>query len=85
MLGATESAATNLHFTPRLAKALVTAQRLKTLALPAAIRSLLWRSTILAQSLYGAEVRNVLPAQLRTLTLVGQSLLFSWPPIALYV
>ena len=85
VLGTSEQSATTLHFAPRLEKALTTSQRLQTLALPASIRSLLWRSTVLSQALYGTEVRNITPSQLRPLALAGQSILSSSPPIALNI
>ena len=64
MLGLREADATTLHISQRLDAALTTARRLQTLPLPAAICSLLWRTTVLPQALYGCEIRNVLPSQL---------------------
>jgi hypothetical protein len=61
-LGLHETEATNLHVTKQLDTALVTARRLRTLPLPASICSLLWRTTVLLQALYGSEIRNVLPS-----------------------
>ncbi len=47
-----------------LEKALMTTQRLRMVYLPASLYSLLWRTTVLPQALYGCEVRNIRPGQL---------------------
>ena len=85
VLSSVQSVATTLHFAPKMEKALATAHRFKTLVSPAVIRSLLWRSTVLAQGLHGAEVRNIHKAQLRPLVMIGQSLLPSTPFVALNI
>ena len=59
-LGTQEAAATKEHLARRLPKALATAQRLRALDLPASLASLLWKTTVLPQVVYGCEVRNIL-------------------------
>ena len=75
VLGADESQATAAHVAPRLAKALGTLQRLRTLELPSSICSLLWRTAVLPQALYGCEVRDVQPKQLVPLASGGKAAL----------
>ena len=83
VLGQCERDATEAHITPRLEKAIVTAQRLQALDFPAAICSLLWRTTVLPQALYGCEVRNVLPSQVAPLLSLGKTLLATKAPLQL--
>ena len=83
VLGQHEGNATAAHVAPRLEKAVITAQRLQALDLPAAICSLLWRTTVLPQALYGCEVRNVSSSQLNPLFSLGKTILASKPPLQL--
>ena len=83
VLGQHEGKATAAYVTPRLEKAVTTAQRLQALDLPAAICSLLWRTTVLPQALYGCEVRNVSSSQLNPLFSLGKTILASKPPLQL--
>ena len=83
VLGLREKAATALHVSKRLDTALATARRLRTLPLPAAICSLLWRTTVLPQALYGCEIRNVLPSQLTSLVAAGKALVAHKAPLDL--
>jgi hypothetical protein len=85
VLGQHEAVATTAHVTPRLEKAIVTAQRLQALELPASICSLLWRTTVLPQALYGCEVRHVRPSQLAPLLSLGKTLLTTKAPLQLNV
>jgi hypothetical protein len=75
VLGSDELQATELHAASRLTKAMVTVQRLRTLELPSSICSLLWRSAVLPQALYGCEVRDVKPKQLVPLASAGKAAL----------
>ena len=83
VLGAHDATATPLHFAPRLERALQTTQRLRALALPASICSLLWRTTILPQALYGCEIRNIRPSHLTALTAAGRAVVAIKPPVSL--
>ena len=85
MLGQHEAVATAAHVAPRLEKAIATAQRLQALDIPAAICSLLWRTTVLPQALYGCEVRHVRPSQLAPLLSLGKTLLATKAPLQLSV
>ena len=85
VLGAQEAAATQQHLQPRLEKATCTAERLRALDVPAAVCSLLWRTTVLPQALYGCEVRDVRPSQLASLSSLGKSLLSAKSPLQLSV
>ena len=58
-LGANERAATDAQFSSRLQKALLTGKRLFGLDVPAAVAAHMWPTTVLAQRLYGCEIRNV--------------------------
>jgi hypothetical protein len=58
-LGLPGSKADAAHWQPRLGNALTTAQRLRTLLLPAALQATLWRTTVLPKALYGCELRDV--------------------------
>jgi hypothetical protein len=82
-LGLHEREATEAHFAPRLAKALATAQRLRTLDLPASLCSLLWRSTVLPQALYGCELRDVRAGRLAALSQAGKAAICTKPPLYL--
>jgi ribonuclease HI len=83
VLGAQECLATQLHLELRLHKALDTTRRLRMLGVPAAIGSLLWQVAVLPQALYGCEVRDVKPAQLRVLTVAGQTAMQGISPLHL--
>ena len=85
VLGQDEARATALHVGPRLEKAKMTAMRLWSLDLPASICSLLWRTTVLPQALYGCEIRDVSAAQLLPLSSLGKSLLRAKSPLQLSV
>lgn len=75
VLGQDETTATELHTAPRMTKALLTLQRLRVLELPSSICSLLWRTTVLPQALYGCEVRDIKPKQLVPLASGGKAAL----------
>ena len=81
VLGEDELLATRLHVAPRLTKALSTLQRLRTLELPSSICSLLWRTAVLPQALYGAEVRDIPPKHLVPLASGGKAALGPKYPI----
>ena len=66
VLGASESVATCTHAAPRVEKALATSRRLQHLELPASLVSLLWRTTVLPQAVYGCEVRDIRASNLRS-------------------
>ena len=70
---------------PSLEKASTNARRLHALDMPAPITSLLWRTNVLPQALYGCEVRHVRPSQLAPLSSLGKSLLSSKAPLRLSV
>ena len=55
-LGVNERAATKEQLAHRLPKAMATVQRLRALNIPASLASLLWKSTVLPQAVYGCEV-----------------------------
>ena len=57
VLGA-EPLATRQHIQKRVGKALCSAVRLSALHLPAPVAARLWRSVVLAQACYGAEVKG---------------------------
>jgi hypothetical protein len=82
-LGLHEREVTEAHFAPRLAKALATTQRLRTLDLPASFCSLLWRSTVLPQALYGCELRDVRAGRLAALSQAGKAAVCTKPPLYL--
>ena len=67
VLATSDSLASAAHFTPRLDKAITTARRLESLDLPASIKTLLWRTTVLSQALYGSELRTLRPGKLTSL------------------
>ena len=83
VLGSDEKSASEQHFNPRLAKASSTAQRLRLLDLPASLCSLLWRTTVLPQALYGCELRVPPKSQLSSLTSAGKSIVPSRKPLSL--
>ena len=83
VLGLLEPAAAKAHLRPRLAKALVTAQRLRSLQLPASLCSLLWRTTVLPQALYGCQLRDIPPPELDPLAKAGKALLQHKAPLDL--
>ena len=83
VLASCESTATRQHLAPRLEKALATAHRLRCLPLPVPITALLWRSAVLAQALYGCEVRDIRPALLAPLMAAGRALFTRRPPLYL--
>jgi hypothetical protein len=83
VLGRQERVATELHVTPRLVKAMETLRRLRALELPAALCSLLWRTTVLPQALYGCEVRDVRPTRLVPLASAGKSAIAAKFPLKL--
>jgi hypothetical protein len=85
VLGQDEAAATRLHVRPRLEKALATTQRLRALDLPSSILSLLWRTAVLPQALYGCEIRHVRPAALVPLASAGKAAIANHFPISLNV
>ena len=85
VLGEDEFEATKEHFAPRLEKALVTTQRLRTVQLPASLCGLLWRAVVLPQALYGCEVRNIRPTQLVPLASAGKAALQAKVPLELNV
>ena len=83
VFGANEQLATKSHLQPRLEKALATARRLRMLELPASVCSLLWRSAVLPQAVYGCEVRDVRPSQVAALTSAGQAAVAAKMPLHL--
>ena len=83
VLASCEATATRQHLAPRLEKALTTAQRLRCLPLPVSVTALLWRTTVLAQALYGCEVRDVRPTQLAPLMSAGRALFAKRQPLHL--
>ena len=82
-LGLNERLVTETHFKPRLEKAMATTLRLRMLELPSSLSSLLWRTAVLPQALYGCEVRNITPAQLTPLSRAGQAAVAVKPPLQL--
>ena len=66
-VGLPEPEASRVHLGPRVTKALATVQRLRALQLPSSLCSLLWRTTVLPQALYGCEVRDLRPKDLKSL------------------
>ena len=52
-LGAKERVASLAHFAPRLQKTLHSGKCLLSLKVPAGMAAQMWRTTVLAQSLYG--------------------------------
>ena len=82
-LGANERAATDAQFSSRLQKALLTGKRLFGLDVPAAVAAHMWRTTVLAQGLYGCEIRNVTHNQLRPLCVQGKALVARKAPLEL--
>ena len=53
--------------------------------LPASLCSLLWRTTVLPQALYGCEVRNIRPGQLVPLASAGKAAIQAKVPLELNV
>jgi len=82
-LGLEETKTTRKHFEPRIAKAVATGKRLAALPVPAAIAAQLWRSTVLAQALYGCEVRQIGDDLLRPLRSHGRLMLAQKAPLAI--
>ena len=78
-LGLREPVVSKSHFAPRIAKATAAANRLRTLPLPAAICSTLWRTAVLPQALYGCQIRHLIPADVSPLLAAGKSLLHKAP------
>ena len=58
-LGLVNRSTTGRHVTPRFEKAQLTVKRLAALPVPASVAAQMWRSTVLAQALYGCEVRQL--------------------------
>ena len=83
VIGADEVEATKLHVAKRMPKAMVAAQRLQALEVPAALAAHLWRMAVLPQVTYGCEVRNITTAQLNPLTTLGKALLAAKAPFKL--
>ena len=83
VLASCEATATRQHIAPRLEKATTTAQRLRCLPLPTSITALLWRSTVLAQALYGSEVRDIPRSNLAPLSAAGRALQVQRQPLHL--
>ena len=82
-LGADARLATTAHFAPRLRKALVTGRRLAALPIPAALTSTMYRCTVLAQGMYGCEIRNVTSANVLPLLVQGKQMLAAKHPLQL--
>jgi len=82
-LGLHEATATKAHATPRLQKASLSAQRLGSLPLPAAVVAQIWRSKVLAQALYGCELRHIPAAQLRSLRVQGRKAIAHKPQLGI--
>ena len=82
-VGLPDPQGSDAQFAPRLAKALSTTQRLKTLPLPSSICSLLWRTTVLPQALYGCEVRDIRPKELVPLASAGKAAIVAKAPLFL--
>ena len=82
-LGLAGKAGDDAHLQPRLEKALATAQRLRSLPLPAALNAVLWRTTVLPKALYGCTIRNVTPAALAPLVAAAKSAVSFRPPLNL--
>ena len=72
-LGLPGSKADEAHWRPRLEKALLAAQRLRSLPLPAALQAVLWRTTVLPKALYGCELRDVPASVLAPLVAAGKA------------
>ena len=85
VLGANEQLATKIHLAPRLEKALQTARRLRMLELPAAVCSMLWRTAVLPQAVYGCVVRDLRPSQVTLLTTAGQAAIAAKFPLPLII
>ena len=83
VLGLSELRATEEHFTPRLLRALATAQRLRALDLPSSVSSLLWQTAVLPQALYGCEVRDLRPPKLVPLASAGKAIVGAKFPLRL--
>ena len=82
-LGMAETSTTKKHAEPRIAKALLAGKRLAALPVPAAVAAQMWRSTVLAQALYGCEVRHLSDTLLRPLRAQGRLMLAHKAPLAL--
>jgi len=82
-LGANDRLATVAHLSPRLSKALQTGRRLAALDVPAAVAAQLWRSTVLAQGLYGCELRNITSNDVVPLVAQGKALIVAKTPLQL--
>ena len=70
-----EPLATKEHLKKRIDKALRATSRLAALGLPSPLVTRLWRSVVLAQACYGAEVRDIRPADVSRLSLAGRAIL----------
>ena len=78
-----EQMATTEHLKKRMEKAVISANRLSALNLPAPLVARLWRSVVLAQACYGAEVRDIQPAAMEKLALSGRTTLRNASPFRL--
>ena len=83
-LGLVERSTTVRHATPRCEKAQLTVKRLAALPVPASVAAQMWRSTVLAQALYGCEVRQLTTALLKPLCTQARSVVHK-PPLALSI
>ena len=82
-LGLNEAEATKAHTQPRLQKVFMSAKRLESLPIPAAVAAQMWRTTVLPQALYGCEIRHLSPEQLRFLRVQGRKAIASKPQLAI--
>ena len=82
-LGAKERLASHHHYEPRLKKALMTGRRLAALNVPAAVAAEMYRATVLAQGLYGCEIRHVAPALTQPLVQQAKSMIRHKHPLKL--
>ena len=82
-VGLPEPEASRVHLGPRVTKALATVQRLRALQLPSSLCSLLWRTTVLPQALYGCEVRDLRQKDLNSLAQAGKAAIVHKFPLRL--
>ena len=82
-LGVVKLEATRVHALPRLAKAALTVERLRAPPVPTAIAAHLWRSTVLAQALYGCEIRQYPARELAALGCQARAVVSTKEPLCL--
>jgi hypothetical protein len=82
-LGLNEKLCSQLQFTGRFIKARQTAERLRSLKVPASIAAQMWHMTVLPQALYGCEIRIVPAVSLDSLAKVGKAVVGTKEPLLL--